>query len=249
MAYRNGIVRILCLVVLALIWELVSQSGWVSSQLLPPLSEVTLTAYQLIQTEEVQINLASTMIVVFSSFITAVIIGIPVGILIVSNSYWKKVLMPFVMFPLGIPKSIFLPVFLLVFGIGFGQKFAFGVFSAIFLVIMNCGTAISSVQPSHLFTARAYGASMGQISRYIYLPAMLPTILEGLRLTMIFTQTGVILAEMYASRTGVGTLLNNWGEAYQISNLLAGILLISFFSICINEAFIWFERRLMGAYE
>ena len=249
MTYKKGIVRISCVIFLALVWEVVSQSSWASPQLLPPLSEVLATAYQLIKTEEVQVNLGSTILVVFSSFITAVIIGIPAGILIVSSSYWKKVLMPFILFPLGIPKSIFLPVFLLIFGIGFGQKFAFGVFSAIFLVILNCGTAISSVQPSHIMTARAYGANMRQISRYIYLPAMLPTILEGLRLTMIFTQTGVVLAEMYASRTGVGTLLNNWGEAYQITNLLAGIFLISVFSICINEAFIWFERRLMGAYE
>jgi NitT/TauT family transport system permease protein len=53
---------------------------------------------------------------------------------------------------------------------------------------------------------------------------------------MIFCIIGVLLAEMYASRHGIGRLIFSWGEAYQVPELLAGILLISFLTIVVNEA-------------
>jgi NitT/TauT family transport system permease protein len=65
---------------------------------------------------------------------------------------------------------------------------------------------------------------------------MLPLILTGLRLGMIFCIIGVLLAEMYASRHGLGRLIFGWGEAYQVRELLAGILLISVLTIAVNEA-------------
>jgi ABC-type nitrate/sulfonate/bicarbonate transport system permease component len=65
---------------------------------------------------------------------------------------------------------------------------------------------------------------------------MLPLILTGLRLGMIFCIIGVLLAEMYASRRGIGRLIFTWGEGYQVPQLLAGIVLVSVLTIAVNEA-------------
>jgi NitT/TauT family transport system permease protein len=73
---------------------------------------------------------------------------------------------------------------------------------------------------------------------------MLPLILTGLRLGMIFCIIGVILAEMYASRSGVGRLIFSWGEGYQVPELLAGILLLSVLTIAVNEVMRLAELRV-----
>jgi ABC-type nitrate/sulfonate/bicarbonate transport system permease component len=72
---------------------------------------------------------------------------------------------------------------------------------------------------------------------------MAPVLLEAVRIAMIFNLTGILLAEMYASRAGLGQLIASWGENYMLKELLAGILLIAAAAILFNEAVRWFEAR------
>ena len=56
---------------------------------------------------------------------------------------------------------------------------------------------------------------------------MMPVLLETLRISMIFNFTGVMIAEMYASRTGIGHLIANWGENFQLPELFAGVIMLA----------------------
>ena len=121
---------------------------------------------------------------------------------------------PLLFFAFSIPKSIFLPMFILVFGVGFAQKVGFGFFSTIFIVIMSTTTAVESVKPENLLVARSYGATPAQTVWRVYIPSMLPVLLEALRISMIFNLTGVMLAEMYASREGDGSSDRELGREF-----------------------------------
>ena len=142
---------------------------------------------------------------------------------------------PYRLVTFSIPKSIFLPMFILVFGVGFSQKVGFGFFSTIFIVIMSTTTAVESVKVEHLMVARSYGATPAQTALRVYLPSMLPVLLEALRISMIFNLTGVILAEMYASREGIGHQIATWGENFQMKQLLAGVIMIAVIAMTFNE--------------
>jgi NitT/TauT family transport system permease protein len=60
---------------------------------------------------------------------------------------------------------------------------------------------------------------------------------------MIFNFTGVVIAEMYASRTGIGHLISNWGENFQMPELFAGVIMLAVVAICFNEAVRLLEVR------
>jgi len=154
---------------------------------------------------------------------------------IAENRYFAEVAKPLLFFAFSIPKSIFLPMFILVFGVGFSQKVGFGFFSTIFIVIMSTTTAVESVKVEHLTVARSYGATPLQTAFRVYLPSMLPVLLEALRISMIFNLTGVILAEMYASRDGIGHQIATWGENFQMKQLLAGVIMIAVIAMTFNE--------------
>ena len=66
---------------------------------------------------------------------------------------------------------------------------------------------------------------------------------EALRISMIFNLTGVILAEMYASRDGIGHQIATWGENFQMKQLLAGVVMIAVIAITFNELVRWVETR------
>jgi ABC-type nitrate/sulfonate/bicarbonate transport system permease component len=224
-------------------WQAALSFGLMPPELLPPVGDVFATAFSLVQRPSFLTHVGVTMAEVMAAFLIAVPLGIVLGVVISESRYWSEVLKPIVFLVFSIPKTIFLPMFILAFGINFGQKVGFGVFSTIFIVLISSFSALDSIKSDHVRVARAYGATPSQIAWRVYLPSMAPILLEAVRLAMIFNLTGILLAEMYASRAGLGQLIANWGENYMLKELLAGILLISAAAILFNEAVRWFEQR------
>ena len=224
-------------------WELLSRTGIVNSRLLPSASDTIATLVDLLGRSSVRSDILVTGAEVLTAFVIAVPTGALIGILIAENRYFAEVVKPLLFFAFSIPKSIFLPMFILVFGVGFAQKVGFGFFSTIFIVIMSTTTAVESVKVEHLTVARSYGATPVQTAYRVYLPSMLPVLLEALRISMIFNLTGVILAEMYASRDGIGHQIATWGENFQMRQLLAGVVMIAVIAIAFNEMVRWGETK------
>ena len=164
--------------------------------------------------------------------------------LIAESEYLGQVFKPLLFYVFSIPKSIFLPMFILVFGISFAQKVAYAAFTTTFVVLMSAAAAVESVKQDYLLVARSYGATRTQILLRVYVPSMMPLLLETLRISMIFNFTGVMIAEMYASRTGIGHLIAGWGENFQMTQLFAGVIVLAAVAILFNEAVRWMETRV-----
>jgi ABC-type nitrate/sulfonate/bicarbonate transport system permease component len=245
MAGRIGIklARFAIVVAIFALWEILSRSGMVNPRLLPSASDTLSTLGDLLQRASVRNDLTVTAREVLAAFALAVPVGALIGYAIAENRYFADVMKPLLFFAFSIPKSIFLPMFILVFGVGFAQKVGFGFFSTIFIVIMSTTTAVESVKVEHLKVARSYGATPAQTAFRVYLPSMLPVLLEALRISMIFNLTGVILAEMYASRDGIGHQIASWGENFQMKQLLAGVVMIAAIAMTFNELVRWVETR------
>jgi ABC-type nitrate/sulfonate/bicarbonate transport system permease component len=241
--FQISLARIAIIVAVLALWEFLSRSAIVNPRLLPSASETLATLGDLLQRASVRSDLAITASEVLAAFLLAVPFGALIGYLIAENRYFADVVKPLLFFAFSIPKSIFLPMFILVFGVGFAQKVGFGFFSTIFIVIMSTTTAVESVKMEYLTVARSYGATSAQTAFRVYLPSMLPVLLEALRISMIFNLTGVILAEMYASRDGIGHQIATWGENFQMKQLLAGVVLIAAIAMVFNELIRWVETR------
>ena len=227
--------RIAIVIAIFAVWEMLARTGLVNPRLLPPASETLATLADLLERASVRYDLLVTATEVLVAFAIAVPLGCLIGYLIAEYRYFAEVMKPLLFFAFSIPKSIFLPMFILVFGVGFAEKVGFGFFSTIFIVIMSTTTAVESVRVEYLTVARSYGATSAQTVFRVYLPSMLPVLLEALRISMIFNLTGVILAEMYASRDGIGHQIATWGENFQMKQLLAGVVMIATIAIVFNE--------------
>lgn len=232
------------LAVAALAWEAAPRLGWVDANLLPPLSDVLAHLAALFADGRFLGHVGVTAGEVALSFAIVAPLGVGIGLVLAESDYLGRAFRPFFYFLSSVPKSVFLPAFILIFGIGFGQKVAFGVFQAIFVLVISTVASVASVEPELLKLARSYGASRTAIYRDIYWPAMLPFIVEGMRLGVIFSITGVVFAEMYIARAGIGAQIATWGQTFQMANLYAAILLISVLSILINETLRWYELRV-----
>jgi NitT/TauT family transport system permease protein len=225
-------------------WELLPRHDIVNPLLLPPLSDVLGMMGELLQRSQVREALAVSAAEVMLAFVIAVPLGAALGLLIAENDYLGEVFKPMLFVVFAIPKSIFLPLFILALGVSFQQKVAYAAFTTTFVVLMSAAAAVESVKQDYLLVARSYGATRLQLVTRVYVPSMLPLLLETLRISMIFNFTGVLIAEMYASRTGIGHLIASWGENFQMKQLFAGVVLIAAAAILFNEALRWMEKRV-----
>ena len=237
------VARLALLALLLAAWEFLPRYGVVNPRLLPPLSDVLTMLAQLLGRPQVHEAIGVTAAEVLVAFVIAVPLGAAIGVLAAENEYFGAIFKPMLFYVFSVPKSIFLPMFILIFGIGFQQKVAYAAFSTVFIVIMSATAAVESVKADHVLVARSYGATRGQILMRVYVPSMMPVLLETLRISMIFNFTGVMIAEMYASRTGIGHLIANWGENFQMRQLFAGVILLAAVAILFNETVRYLEAR------
>lgn len=235
--------RLALLALVLAAWELMPRHEIVNPLLLPPLSDVLAMLGELLQRPQVHLAIGVTAAEVAVAFLIAVPLGAALGVLIAENEYLGEVFKPVLFYVFSIPKSIFLPMFILVFGITFAQKVAYAAFTTTFVVMLSASAAVESVKQDYLLVARSYGATRMQILLRVYVPSMMPLLLEALRISMIFNFTAVMIAEMYASRAGIGHLIAGWGENFQMRQLFAGIIVLATVAILFNETVRYFEAR------
>lgn len=226
----------LFLALVAFFWEAASRLGLIDPRLLPPFSGVVRVLIGLLHDERFRGDLSITLTEIAAAFAIVGPLGLAAGFFLGENPTAYRMLSPLLHLLLSIPKSIFLPIFIFAFGIGLTQKVIFAVTLAFFIVVLNGIAAARSVPAGLVAAARSFGAGRLRIYLSIYLPAMEPLIIEGLRMGLIFAITGVLLAEMYGSARGIGRVIFAWGEMFRLPELLACILLIVVVTVILNEA-------------
>jgi NitT/TauT family transport system permease protein len=225
-------------------WEFGDRVGAIDPSVLPAPSAVATALRSLLRSSAFLADAWDTIVRVVAAFVIGAPIALATGFLMGENVGVGRSLSPIFNLVLAVPQSIFLPIFVLVLGLGFTEKLIFGITHVFFVVAINAMAAVREVPHGQIVLARSFGAGKLRIYRSIYLPSMAPQIVTGLRLGVIFDIIGILLAEMYASQSGLGVLLLRWGESYDVDKLMAATVLISIATILINETMRIWESRV-----
>ena len=226
------------------VWEAMVRLGRLDATLAPAPTTILEALIRLGRRPEVVTSLGVTAGEVIAAFLVAVPVGLFIGFTLAEVPFLGALLRPLVNFLFGVPKSIFLPIFILVFGVSIPQKIAFGVFTTVFVMMMGGIAAVQSVPRELVTVSRVYGAGRLQIVREIYLPAMAPILLESIRLGMVFNITAVLLCEIYGARDGIGYRIAAWGENLQMPQLYAALTIVAAAAVAVNEGLRLLEARL-----
>jgi ABC-type nitrate/sulfonate/bicarbonate transport system permease component len=226
------------------LWEAMVRLGRLDATLAPAPTTILEALIRLGRRPEVVTSLGVTAGEVVAAFLVAVPVGLFIGFTLAEVPFLGALLRPLVNFLFGVPKSIFLPIFILVFGVSIPQKIAFGVFTTVFVMIMGGIAAVQSVPRELVTVSRVYGAGRLQIVREIYVPAMAPILLESIRLGMVFNITAVLLCEIYGARDGIGYRIAAWGENLQMPQLYAALAIVAAAAVTVNEGLRLLEARL-----
>ena len=174
----------------------------------------------------------------------ATLIGLPLGLAMGWSRKVNAFVAPIFEFLRPIPPIAWIPLVILWFGVGEVSKVFLVTLGAYVPILMNTVTGVKMVPPVLLNVGRIYKASNVQVLREIVLPAALPAIFAGVKTAVSSGWMIVLAAEMMASRSGVGFLINRGMEAYDVAMIIVGMCIIGVVGYLISIVLTFLERRL-----
>jgi taurine transport system permease protein len=240
LAYSIGSVAAL----LAL-WWVATHAGWIKPLFLPKPESIWFAFNQAVSGEldghTLLVHFMWSMYRVFSAFILAVLLGIPVGIAMGVSRIARGIFDPPLEFYRPLPPLAYLPLMIIWFGIGEKAKIIL-LFLAIFApVVLAARAGVKSIAQEQIQAARSMGASTLQVVRHVIMPGAMPEILVGLRIGMGVGWTTLVAAEMVAADAGLGKMVFNASNFLRTDVVILGILIIGIVATVFELLMRWVE--------
>jgi len=192
-------------------------------------------------------HVVPSLVRILAGFAIGSLIGVALGVPLGLSTRARRAAMPHIEYWRAMPPPALLPIsVILAHSIGNRQKIAFIAFFCIFPVLLNTIAGIRGIDPTLIDTARSYGIPRRERIRRIVLPAALPQIMAGLRVSLALAVIMMVLTEYFSSTNGVGYVLLISKNTFQLVPMWAAILLIGVLGYLINFVFLLVERRVLA---
>ena len=179
------------------------------------------------------------------AFVIASVLGVVAGIVLGNFRRVAKIFGPFIILINAMPKIAFLPLILVVYGVGEMSKVVLAVIIAFFIVQVPTQAAVSLVDPDLITVARTMGASNNQIFRMVTIPAISPAILGAMRLAAIMSVQATVFGEIFASKRGLGQRLITSANMLDYNGLFAIVFILAVFALIVNGLIGLAEKRIL----
>jgi len=179
---------------------------------------------------------AITLYETFSGFFIGSIFGIGIGFVLGRKEVLADILDPYVVAFNGIPRIALAPLFIIWFGIGPTSKVILVVSVVFFLTFFNTFAGVKSVDAELKNVLRIMGATERQVLMKITLPAIVPWIATGLKISLPYAIVAAVVGEFIAASKGLGYLINYNTSLFSTTGALGGILILALVVVVCNEA-------------
>lgn len=234
------------LILLAVAWELLPKLGVVDPHFVTPFGRVVATWWHLLRDGMLWQQVRPSLVRAGIGFGAAVVIGIPLGAAIAWYRPVREVATPVLEIFRNTAALAILPVFTLILGIGELTKYTIVCYACLFPILLNTISGITNVDKQLMRTARVLGLSPVATFRKVALPAAMPTIFTGIRISGAVSVMVLLAAEMVGATAGLGYFINASEQGFQVPEMYAGILSITLLGLAINYGLLFLERRLSG---
>ncbi len=213
---------------------------WVSSP-----GRVGAFLWQLIRDGSIWSHLSVTLYETATGFVIGAASGIAAGFLLAPQRTLAEVLDPYIVAFNGIPRIALAPLFIIWFGIGPNSKVVLVVTVVFFLTFFNTYSGVRGVEHEYVNVLRIMGATPRQILWKVTVPATVPWITTGLKISVPYAIVGAIVGEFIAASRGLGYLINYYTGLFSTTGALAGIIVVAVIVVLSSEAINWVEAYLL----
>jgi NitT/TauT family transport system permease protein len=186
-----------------------------------------------------------TLLETVLAFGIGTVLGLACGLWLALSPMAAAITDPYIKALNSMPRVILAPIFAVWFGLGIASKVALGVTLVFFIVFFNVYQGVKEVSPVVLASARMLGASGRQLLRHVYLPSATSWVFSSLHTSVGLAFVGAVVGEYLGSSRGVGYLILQAEGSFDISTVMAGILVLTVFALMLDAVVGRLETRLM----
>jgi taurine transport system permease protein len=246
---RSFLLSSLTVVMLLAAWVVVTEKGWANELFLPKPQAVwaafvkTMTrGYQGVTLLQ---HLGASLFRILTSFALACLVGIPLGVLMGVSRTARALLNPLIEFYRPLPPLGLYTLLVMWLGIGESSKLSLLFLAGLPGIVISTIQAISSVDPVYARAAQSLGASRRALLFHVYLPAAGPMILAGMRISLGFTYTVLVAAEIVAASAGIGWMIWDAAKFLLSDVVIMGLIVLGLTGIVLDLAMRGIAKLLM----
>ncbi|MGH3660354.1 MAG: ABC transporter permease [Micromonosporaceae bacterium] len=214
-------------VALLALWQVAALTGWVDEKLYPPPSQIAVSAADLVSDGTLLTHTWISTQRIFWGFLLGSISGVAVGLLMGTMQWLRAALEPMLDALYTIPKLAILPIFISMFGIADAPKIAVIAVTVFFFVWIATMSAVLTVAEGYREAAKTFQATRLQMFRHVLVPAALPEIFVGLRISAGISVLILVAAESVVGADGLGYLIFNSRAVFLNQQMFVGIVTVS----------------------
>lgn len=230
--------------VLAVTWEALGRA--LDFIFLPPLSQVLKSLWQIVVDGTIASQLVQSLVALVVGLIVSIVSGILIGTLMGVSERARHALDIYVNAMLSAPMVAFVPLFILLFGLGFETRVVVVIIFSLFVIIVNAEAATRAVDPTLIEMSRSFGAGSRVELLKVRLPMAYPLLRAGLSTGVSRGVDGLITGEVLLASVGLGGLVSQYGSAFTMSRLYAVVFVIVALALAAVRVTDWLTRLLFG---
>ena len=190
-------------------------------------------------------HLGASLQVAMTGYVIGILVGVPLGILMAWNKRADMFIRPLFDLIRPIPGIAWIPVMIVMFGIGLLSKAMVIFLSSFTAMVINSYSGIKQTKAVHLWVGQTFGATRLQQLFRIALPSALPMILTGLRVALGNSWGALVAAEMLASSRGLGFMIQQNRGIGRPDVIIAGMIAVGIVGALLTWILSLIERAVL----
>lgn len=219
---------------------------WIDPFFFPPPSAMLKSLWAMTRSGEVFPHIGISLVRAICGYAIAAVAGLVIGLLVAWSRVCELIFDPLIELVRPISTFALVPVMFVWFGIGNGSKTAIIVKACFFPIVLNTIAGVKGVDMRLLQAARSLGARGHQLWTMVLIPAALPMIITGMRISTAMSMLAIVGVEMLAADSGIGFLVIDAQRSFATDRMFAGIIVISLMGVAMDRIARGIQRKILS---
>jgi ABC-type nitrate/sulfonate/bicarbonate transport system permease component len=231
---RGPVLSVALVVVVIAAWQLFASQGWVNRVYTSEPSTIASAAWHYLPSSQGLADLGTSLEELAIGFALSITVGVTLGLLMGRYRLFEETTSLGLNIFYSLPLIALAPIIVLWFGIGIESKIVVVFLASLFPILVSTLTGVKNVDSTIRDMARSYRAKERQLWLTILLPASVPSILSGIRIGMAGALVGVVVGEFISSSEGIGFLISQSANNFNITDVFVGLLVLAVISLILT---------------
>lgn len=239
------LVQVIIVIGFLALWEFLANKNIINTFVFSKPSEIWETILGLIVQNNLFNHILTTLKEVLIAFVLGILLGFIIAIILYEIPILAEIVDPFLTMINSLPKVALGPLIIIIAGANTKSIIVMALLINLIVSIITIYNGFVNIDDKKMKLIKSFGATKAQILTHLVIPSSYKTIISSLKLNISMSLIGVIMGEFLVSKEGIGYLIIYGTQVFNLSLVMAGILILIIISYILYKIIIFIESKLI----